>query len=154
MDPTLAAILAARLGVDPGAIRDGSGLRRMLLEKLLAEQPAAGPPAEPAQPPPSPRQPPPAAAAELLRLRRTAQHLAALVRFIGETFAACATCWGTRADCPRCGGRGGPGTQPVDPAREADFLAWIEPNLAARGLVVRRAEPQRAPPAGVAATES
>jgi hypothetical protein len=153
MDPTLAAILAARLGVDPGAMRDGPELRRMLLEKLLAEQPAAGPTAAPAQPPPAPRQRP-EAAAELLRLRRTAQHLAALVRFIGETFAACATCWGTRADCPRCGGRGRPGTQPVDPAREADFLAWIEPNLAARGLVVRRAEPQPAPPAGVAATES
>jgi hypothetical protein len=69
------------------------------------------------------------------------QHLAdadAMIARLAEAFGACAVCWGTSERCPRCHGRGQPGSR--EPARE-ELVAWVTPALRRLGLRVVAMKP-------------
>lgn len=62
------------------------------------------------------------------------QHLAdadAMIARVAEAFGACPVCWGTSERCPRCHGKGQPGSR--EPARE-ELVAWVTPALRRLGL--------------------
>jgi hypothetical protein len=59
-----------------------------------------------------------------------------MLRYVAEVFGACETCWGRDSSCPRCTGRGTPGSSvPL----EEELLTWVVPALQRLGLRIERA---------------
>lgn len=97
-------------------------------------------------------------AEELERLRVENEHLKALNRtllahsdFLASAVGACPDCWGEDAECPQCGGCGGPGT--FIPQRVSfdeivrPVLDQIRQRLAAQRRRAPSSPPQRPEPA-------
>lgn len=72
------------------------------------------------------------------RLREALVAANEMTAWVARLVGACAHCWGLVADCPACGGRGGPGHE--RPA-VGDLVDWLAPALRRAGLtLVRQAE--------------
>jgi len=61
------------------------------------------------------------------RLRRAILRARRLNEQLADALGAC-PCFGSRSDCPICGGKGRPGSEPVDPCA---FSAFVAPVIAA-----------------------
>jgi hypothetical protein len=73
--------------------------------------------------------------ASIRRLRADLRAANEMLRIISDVFGACELCWGEDPSCPRCRGKGQPGS--AFPVRE-DVLRWVEPALNRLGLTIAR----------------
>jgi hypothetical protein len=146
VDPAVTQLLAEKLGLtaeefesmgsgDLSSLlgsQSGNPLMGALLQSMLqssASEPAAEAPSVDYE-------------AILLRARARIQELKeevavtrSMVRYIADVFGACPLCWGQHRICPRCDGRGRPGSR--DPIEE-EMLDWVVPALRRRGMRIER----------------
>jgi hypothetical protein len=70
---------------------------------------------------------------KMRRLRQDLDAANSMLHTISNVFGACELCWGEDNSCPRCHGRGHPGSSvPI----HDEMLRWVEPALSRAGLRV------------------